>query len=732
MTTNKTTDITGVIIRVIAIGLLIAFFFPVIVLEDGTIRAAILNIEVFFSAYFGGGKIPPMILVQLIYPLIAGFFLFKVARWKPGLGKGLTLSLTGLFPFLLILSNDKFQEGFGQVTGRASHGGLSTGLIVLLLAAATFLILAGAYAVRLNPGNKTAGFAAALGGAIYIAYLIYTFVGQYIFIQPYAPAPPPPTARTGAPGFTLFGFFILFNLALMLVIAAHCFLLTRKNTQKERMGKRIILLWFIQPFLVFAIIVHSLQSFSWGRGMAGFGFFVMAITAIIKITPWVLGLFLLVPLGLAELLVPRIGIINFLKKIFSTIFKKLALIPLRVWLIPVIVILIVFLSAVTYENTRPDPKATKALFYAASKGDMAAVERLIEKRADINAPFRYNSTPLLEALKNGHAKVGRFLIEKGAEVNVSDQFGRTPLFAAAVRGKTEIVRLLLAKGADVDPKQEKALNPLKTASERGNMEIVRILIDKGADIEWRDSYGRSSLYTAISMNRPRVARFLIDKGASVNSADKHGVTVLHKAVGNSQLEIVEALIDKGAGVNPKTVGGAMPIHVAVRVGDIPVVRLLINKGAKIDQRGEYGLYPLHIAAEMGHLDVVRLLLEKGAPVDSRDSYRNTALHFAARVDKNKKKPPAGMKKCPLVQMLIDHGARIDPVDKAGNTPLHEAVSRGTLAKVRTLVENGADINAENRRGETPGDRSKAFSNPASSRYKEVKQIVDYLNSQKAR
>ena len=52
-------------------------------------------------------------------------------------------------------------------------------------------------------------------------------------------------------------------------------------------------------------------------------------------------------------------------------------------------------------------------------------------------------------------------------------------------------------------------------------------------------------------------------------------------------------------------------------------------------------------------------------------------------------------------LLIENGADVNKEDKDGNTPLIEAVMGNNESIIRFLIENGADVNKENRKGNTP-------------------------------
>jgi ankyrin repeat protein len=114
------------------------------------------------------------------------------------------------------------------------------------------------------------------------------------------------------------------------------------------------------------------------------------------------------------------------------------------------------------------------LFAASRKGDVAAVKALLDKGADVNAKWRYDTTALLMASGRGHLEVVQLLIERGANVNVKDTFyGQTPLSSAAQRGSAEVVALLLAKGAEGKD------GALLAGVANKNLDLVRTVVASG-------------------------------------------------------------------------------------------------------------------------------------------------------------------------------------------------------------------------------------------------------------
>ena len=102
-----------------------------------------------------------------------------------------------------------------------------------------------------------------------------------------------------------------------------------------------------------------------------------------------------------------------------------------------------------------DPRAK-----AASEGNIAKMQELLDQGMDINGKTTMSDPALLYAASFGHVEMVDFLLKNGAEVDgYTNSFHHTPLMQAAYYGHTETVKLLIENGANVN-----ALNTnLKTA-----------------------------------------------------------------------------------------------------------------------------------------------------------------------------------------------------------------------------------------------------------------------------
>lgn len=285
-------DPTGKIITAIGIGLLIAFIFPIFVTGYRTSKLVFLNIEI-----LGERGVPGMLIIQLLYPLIAGIAAIILAKRERSGGKALALVVIGILPFLILLASKDIQRAFGQIT-RNLPGGLSIGLALVLGTIAVFSILSGAHAARVKPANQIAGYVASLGAGLYFLTLLIPQYGEFSFIVPFKLMGTRDPSGMGI--MFLSGLVALICLVLMIFAAGRCFLLLKPEAEKIRIGGSIIRLWFAQFYVYGAFILYiMIVTAGQGRGSDGL-IFITLIMSIIKFVPWILGLYLLIPLGISE------------------------------------------------------------------------------------------------------------------------------------------------------------------------------------------------------------------------------------------------------------------------------------------------------------------------------------------------------------------------------------------------------------------------------------------------
>ena len=112
------------------------------------------------------------------------------------------------------------------------------------------------------------------------------------------------------------------------------------------------------------------------------------------------------------------------------------------------------------------------LMIAALKGYLDKARLLIDKGADVN---KTGWTPLHYAATKGDPAMIDLLLESHAYIDAESPNGSTPLMMAAMYGTTSAVKLLLESGADPSLRNEQGLTAIDFAQRGQRLESVEVI-----------------------------------------------------------------------------------------------------------------------------------------------------------------------------------------------------------------------------------------------------------------
>jgi ankyrin repeat protein len=347
------------------------------------------------------------------------------------------------------------------------------------------------------------------------------------------------------------------------------------------------------------------------------------------------------------------------------------------------------------------------------------VQLLLKKGAPVDVrEARFGQTALMFAARAGHADIVAALLAAGAKPNVATLVGAAPAFIApnSVPGFGFGVGILRG-GVPADrgrrEPQPGGLTPLHYAARHDHVDVARLLVKAGAEVNAREANDITPLLMAISNDNTAAAQYLLANGGNVNARDWYGRTPLWEAVNVRNLyvhnanfrngidrapvlELIKSLLAAGAEVNART-------------KETPPFRNhLLEITGSLEWVDFTGQTPFLTAALAGDITVMKLLLENGADPRINTFGGTSPLMAAAGVNwvvaQTWTEGPQQLLEA--VKLCKGLGMDVNQANSMGVTALHGAANRGSDDIIRYLVENGADLTAQDNEHRTALDWAK--------------------------
>ena len=406
---------------------------------------------------------------------------------------------------------------------------------------------------------------------------------------------------------------------------------------------------------------------------------------------------------------------------------------------------------------------TTALHWAVRQNDFELADRLLAAGADPSVANRYGITPLHLASVNGSAAVIERLLDAGASANEAGTEGETVLMTVARTGNVDAASVLINRGAEIDARESwHGQTALMWAVAEGHAAMISLLATAGADVnavsnieewerqrtaepraKWLPPGGMTPLLFAAREGCTDCVNPLVSAGADIHKTTPDGISVVVSALINGHYDTAAAMLDGGADPNLTDYTGRGALYAAVDFNTMPhsnrpapdvihnehssldLINRLLELGAdpnaqleriapyraKLDRGNDTalakGTTPLMRAAKAADLPAMHALLAGGANAKLTTDRGVNALMLAAGVGTTEQDTTGRYKTeaqaIEAIGLLLEHGLDINAADNRGRTALHGAALQGYDDVVQSLVDNAADLRAEDTEGHTPLD-----------------------------
>lgn len=351
------------------------------------------------------------------------------------------------------------------------------------------------------------------------------------------------------------------------------------------------------------------------------------------------------------------------------------------------------------------PKIESPLMKAVRAKNLAEVKRLVEAGAPVDerGRFDYGQDPLDVAIQNNSKEIASYLLSKGAS-------SRSGLCEAIESGDIPWVQKLISYGF-------KCSDGVLNAVEANKPEMVSYLVEQGFKVNFEQKrrtglfrkHYVSPLGAAISMNSNEMVYSLVKGGADIDKAFAYAVENGHVKLGeqlidlnldkenmffscfdHKSLMLAKYCIQKGVDKNSVDKDGRNAYHHSVRAGYKEGMDYCVNT-LKLDpnMKSAANETALMLACYSGNLSVFNeVFAAQKSTIEEEDVNGETALFYGLTSGN-----------LAMMEYLLTAGADINHQNKLGNTVFMESVEKDKRDCYDLLKQSKPNLNLKNNKGE---------------------------------
>ncbi|KAM6224330.1 ankyrin repeat and death domain-containing protein 1B [Rhynchocyon petersi] len=328
---------------------------------------------------------------------------------------------------------------------------------------------------------------------------------------------------------------------------------------------------------------------------------------------------------------------------------------------------------------------------AAKNNNLDLMEKLFEKKVNIDAMNNMNRTALHFAVGRNNLSAVDFLLNRKARVDVADKHGLTVIHLAAWSGSLEIMLMLVKAGVDQRARNQDGMNALHFAAQSNSVRIAEYLIQDLhlKDLNQPDEKGRKPFLLAAERGHVEMIEKLTCLNLHTLEKDKDGNTALHLAAKHGHSPVVQVLLTQWQEINETNENGETPFFLTVEGGHEECSKVLLAAGSDINIPNKFNISPLQMATRNGHGSLVSFLLREKADLHPKVEPKESPLHLAVINNHIE-----------VANSLLTAQHDTDILNQRQQTPLHIAADHGNVELVELLLKAGCDLKIVDKQGRT--------------------------------